>query len=204
MKIAVLPGDGIGPEIAAVAVSVLEAVNKKFSLGLRFESHEIGLASLKRSGSTFPGNVLAACRAADGIVIGPVSHLDYPPRAQGGANPSGDLRIALDLYANIRPGRSREGLQHWGRTPMDLVIVRENTEGFYADRNMHLGIGEFMPTPDLALSVRKITAQGSRRIARAAFELARTRRRKVTAVHKVKGLKGTEGLCLREGRDVAT
>ena len=119
--------------------------------------------------------VLAACRAADGIVLGPVSHLDYPPRAQGGANPSGDLRIALDLYANIRPSRSRGGLPHWGRTPMDLVIVRENTEGFYADRNMHLGIGEFMPTPDLALSVRKITGQGSRRVARAAFELARAR-----------------------------
>jgi 3-isopropylmalate dehydrogenase len=203
MKIAVLPGDGIGPEITAVAVSVLEVVNKKFSLGLQFENHEIALASLKRSGSTFPGNVLAACRAADGIIMGPVSHLDYPPRAQGGANPSGDLRIALDLYANIRPSRSREGLPRWGRTPMDLVIVRENTEGFYADRNMHLGIGEFMPTPDLALSVRKITAQGSRRIARAAFELARTRRRKVTAVHKLNVLKVTEGLFLREVRDVA-
>jgi len=203
MNLAVLPGDGIGPEITAVAVSVLQAVDRKFSLGLEFEHHEIGLASLKRSGSTFPQNVLAACRAADGIVIGPVSHLDYPPRAQGGANPSGDLRIALDLYANIRPSRSREGLPHWGRTPMDLVIVRENTEGFYADRNMHLGIGEFMPTPDLALSVRKITAQGSRRIARAAFELARARRRKVTAVHKVNVLKVTEGLFLREVRDIA-
>jgi len=203
VKIAVLPGDGIGPEITAVAVSVLQAVDSKFSLGLEFENHEIGLASLKRSGSTFPEKVLAACRAADGIVIGPVSHLDYPPRAQGGANPSGDLRIALDLYANIRPSRSREGLPRWGRTPMDLVIVRENTEGFYADRNMHLGIGEFMPTPDLALSVRKITAQGSRRIARAAFELARTRRRKVTAVHKVNVLKVTEGLFLQEVRDLA-
>jgi 3-isopropylmalate dehydrogenase len=147
--------------------------------------------------------VLEACKAADGIVIGPVSHLDYPPRAQGGANPSGDMRIALDLYANIRPARSRRGLPHWGRTPMDLVIVRENTEGFYADRNMHLGIGEFMPTPDLALSVRKITAQGSRRIARAAFEMARTRLRRVTVVHKSNVLKITEGLWLREVRDVA-
>jgi 3-isopropylmalate dehydrogenase len=86
---------------------------------------------------------------------------------------------------------------------MDLVIVRENTEGFYADRNMHLGIGEFMPTPDLALSVRKITAEGSRRIARAAFELAARRRRKVTAVHKQNVLKITEALFLREVRAVA-
>jgi 3-isopropylmalate dehydrogenase len=199
MKLVVLPGDGIGPEITAVAVAVL----KKLDLGLTFETHEIGHASLKKAGSTFPARVLEACRAADGIIIGPVSHLDYPPRAQGGANPSGDLRIALDLYANIRPARSRKALPHWGRTPMDLVIVRENTEGFYADRNMHLGIGEFMPTPDLALSVRKITAQGSRRIARAAFEMARARRRKVTAVHKINVLKVTEGLFLQEVRSVA-
>ena len=137
------------------------------------------------------------------MVIGPVSHLEYPPRAQGGANPSGDLRIALDLFANIRPARSRKTLPHWGRTSMDLVIVRENTEGFYADRNMHQGIGEFMPSPDMALAVRKITAQGSSRIARVAFELARGRRRKVTAVHKVNVLKMTEGLFLRETRKIA-
>jgi len=199
MKLAILPGDGIGPEICAVTVAVL----KKLDLGLTFETHEIGHASLKKEGSTFPPRVLEACRAADGIVIGPVSHLDYPPRAQGGANPSGDLRIALDLYANIRPARSRKSLPHWGRTPMDLVIVRENTEGFYSDRNMHLGIGEFMPTPDVALSVRKITAQGSRRIARAAFEMARARRKKLTAVHKINVLKVTEGLFLQETRKMS-
>src|SRR4051812_11265718 len=203
MKLVVLPGDGIGPEITRVTAAVLDLLNRKFALGLKFETHEIGLASLKSHGSTFPPAVLEACRAADGVVIGPVSHLDYPPRAQGGLNPSGDLRIALDLYANIRPARSREGLPHWGRTPMDLVIARENTEGFYADRNMHQGIGEFMPTPDLALSVRKISAQGSRRIALAAFELARTRRKKVTAVHKINVLKVTEGLFLRETRKVS-
>ncbi|HUQ25014.1 MAG TPA: isocitrate/isopropylmalate dehydrogenase family protein [Burkholderiales bacterium] len=199
MKLVILPGDGIGPEICAVTVSVL----KKLNLGLTFETHEVGLASLKREGSTFPAKVLEACRAADGVVIGPVSHLDYPPRAQGGANPSGDLRIALDLYANIRPARSRKGLPHWGRTAMDLVIVRENTEGFYADRNMFMGIGEFMPTPDVALSVRKITAQGSRRIARSAFEMARSRRKKVTAVNKVNVLKVTEGLFLQETRKMS-
>src|SRR5205814_10718858 len=123
-----------------------------------------------------------------------VSHLDYPPRGQGGANPSGDLRIALDLYANIRPARSRKSLPHWGRTPMDLVIVRENTEGFYSDRNMHLGIGEFMPTPDVALSVRKITSKASQRIARSAFRLALKRRKKVTAVHKANVMRVSDGL----------
>ena len=203
MKILALPGDGIGPEITAVAVRVVERLDRRFNLGLQLETHEVGLASLERAGSTLPGPVLAACRAADGFILGPVSHLDYPPRAQGGLNPSGDLRIALDLYANIRPSRCYEGLAHWGRAPMDLVIVRENTEGFYADRNMHQGLGEFMPAPGLALSVRKISAHASRRIAQAAFRLARTRRRKVTAVHKANVLKVTEGVFLQEVRSVA-
>jgi 3-isopropylmalate dehydrogenase len=203
MRIAVLAGDGIGPEITEATLRVLEVLDAKFDLQLRFERHDAGTSALKAKGNTFPAEVLEACRAADGVLIGPMSHLDYPPRAQGGANPSGDMRIALDLYANLRPARSRAGLPHWGRTPMDLVIVRENTEGFYADRNMHLGPGEFMPTPELALSVRKVSAQGSRRIARAAFELAAARRRKVTAVNKVNVLKVTEGLFLQEVRKVA-
>ncbi len=203
MKILALAGDGIGPEISAVAVRVLEHLDKRFALGLQLVHHEVGLASLKRVGSTLPEAVVAACRAADGFILGPVSHHEYPPRALGGLNPSGGLRIGLDLYANIRPSRCYEGLPHYGRTPMDLVIARENTEGFYADRSMHQGIGEFMPTPDLALSVRKISAQASRRIALTAFRLARARRRKVTAVHKINVLKITEGLFLREVRSAA-
>ncbi len=86
---------------------------------------------------------------------------------------------------------------------MDLVIVRENTEGFYADRNMYWGVGEFMPTADMALAVRKITAASSRRIAQAGFELAKTRRRKVTAVHKANVMKISDALFLREVRAVA-
>jgi 3-isopropylmalate dehydrogenase len=203
MNIAILPGDGIGPEITAVTVDALARLDRRLALGLRLQTHEVGLAALARSGSTLPDAVIEACRAADGFVLGPVGHHDYPPRAEGGRNPSGDLRIALDLYANIRPSRSYEGLPHYGRTPMDLVIVRENTEGFYADRNMHQGTGEFMPTPDLALSVRKVSAQASRRIAEAAFRLAKRRRKKVTAVHKANVLKLGEGLFLREVRAVA-
>jgi 3-isopropylmalate dehydrogenase len=203
MNLAILPGDGIGPEILAVTVDALARLDRRFGLGLRFETHEVGLAALAKSGSTLPDAVIEACRRADGFVLGPVGHHDYPPRAQGGRNPSGDLRIALDLYANIRPSRTYDGLPHYGRTPMDLVIARENTEGFYADRNMHLGSGEFMPTPDLALSVRKISARASRRIAEAAFRLAKRRRRKVTAVHKANVLKLGEGLFLREVRAVA-
>jgi 3-isopropylmalate dehydrogenase len=204
MRLVVLPGDGIGPEITAATLAVLRRADALFSLGLSFEAHEVGFARLARDGSTCPASVVEAARVADGVVLGPVSHNDYPPRDQGGINVSGELRIALDLYANIRPSRSRAGLPHYGRTPMDIVIVRENTEGFYSDRNMHWGVGEFMPTPDLALSIRKITAAGSRRIARAAFDLARRRpRRKVTAVHKANVIKVSEALFLREVRAVA-
>ena len=87
---------------------------------------------------------------------------------------------------------------------MDLVIVRENTEGFYADRNMAVGSGEFMPTPDTALAIRKITRQASSRIAEAAFLLAKNRKQKVTAVHKANVLRTSDGLFLGCVREVAT
>lgn len=203
VRFVVLPGDGIGPEISAATLRVLALLNRHLGLGIVFETHEVGLAALKAAGTTMPDGVMQACRAADGIILGPVSHAAYPARAEGGVNVSAELRLGLDLYANIRPCRSREGVPHYGRTGMDLVIVRENTEGFYADRAMHLGPGEFMPTPDVALSLRKITAQGSSRIARAAFALARLRQKKVTAVHKANVLKLGEGLFLGECRKVA-
>ena len=138
----------------------------------------------------------------DGTVLGPVSHYDYPPRAEGGVNPSAELRTRFALHANIRPCRSVADLSVL-RTPMDLVIVRENTEGFYSDRSMYAGSGEFMPDADSAFSIRKITAHASARVARTAFELARTRRRHVTAVHKANVVKLSDGLFLREVREVA-
>lgn len=204
MRFVVLPGDGIGPEISQATLQVLEVLNRKLSLGITFETHEIGFARLAKDGSTFPDEVLEAACAADGIILGPVSHSDYPPRDKGGINGSAHLRVQLDLYANIRPCRSREGIPHYGRTPLDLVIVRENTEGFYADRTMYMGTGEFMPTADVAIAMRKVTAKGSRRIAKAGFDLARTRpRRKLTYVHKVNVLKVSDALFLKECRAVA-
>ncbi|HEX6007640.1 MAG TPA: isocitrate/isopropylmalate dehydrogenase family protein [Burkholderiales bacterium] len=202
MKILVLAGDGIGPEITDATLQVLERASVRFRLGLEWQREAIGMAALARSGSTLPGAVMDAARAAPGIILGPVDHLRYPPREQGGINPSGEFRVKLDLFANIRPAKSRMGVGLTGK-PVDLVIFRECTEGFYADRNMYQGIGEFMPTEDLALSVRRITARQSRRIAEVAFEWARRRRRKVTAVHKANVLHVTEGLFLREVRKVA-
>src|SRR5690606_19288763 len=121
----------------------------------------------------------------------------------GGVNPSGTLRRELDLYANVRPARTYPGLATKIGEEFDLVIVRENTEGFYADRTMHVGTGEVMPTPDLALAHRKVTREGSMRIAREAFRIAATRRRKVTAVHKSNVLRVSDGLFLECVRQVA-
>ncbi|MFI5615662.1 isocitrate/isopropylmalate dehydrogenase family protein [Amycolatopsis sp. NPDC051903] len=202
MKVLVLPGDGIGPEITAATLDVLGAADRRLGLGLSFEVREIGLASLATDGTTLPASVLERVPEVDGTLLGPVSHYEYPAKEQGGINPSAALRTTFELFANVRPCRSREGLSVL-RQPMDLVIVRENTEGFYADRNMFAGTGEFMPDPDLALSVRKVSARGSARVARAAFELARGRRGKVTAVHKANVLKLSDGLFLREVRAVA-
>ena len=202
MQVLILPGDGIGPEITEATLSVLRAADTAFGLGLRFEQQAIGLASLAATGSTLPQGVMQRVPEVGGVILGPVSHYDYPPRAEGGINPSAELRLAFNLYANVRPCRSRRDLTVL-RTPMDLIIVRENTEGFYADRSMFAGPGEFMPDPDSAFAIRKITAQACRRVAKTAFDLARDRRRKVTAIHKANVLKLTDGLFLREVRKVA-
>jgi 3-isopropylmalate dehydrogenase len=203
LRILVLEGDGIGPEITAATLEVLRAADAKFGLGFEFAHADVGWAAHKATGNTFPDAVETAAKAADGVLLGPVSHNDYPPRAEGGLNPSGELRKRLDLYANIRPARSRDGFSPRCGKSVDLVVVRENTEGFYADRNMFMGSGEFMPTPDLALSVRKITRQGSMRIAETAFKLAMQRRKHVTAVHKANVLRVSDGLYLECVRAVA-
>ncbi|MBC7600401.1 MAG: isocitrate/isopropylmalate dehydrogenase family protein [Polaromonas sp.] len=202
MKLIVMPGDGIGPEITESTMDVLQAVEKIIPLGLTYEFVEIGFASLAKNGTTLTDDALNKARCSDGIILGPISHMDYPARDKGGVNISAAIRVKLDLYANVRPARTRPGL---GRTdkPMDIVIMRECTEGFYPDRNMWAGSGEFMPTPDVALSVRKITAGACERIARRSFELAQKRNKLVTAVHKANNFIMTDGLFLDQVRLVS-
>jgi 3-isopropylmalate dehydrogenase len=199
MKLLVLEGDGIGPEITAATLAVLDAASRRFALALTCEKRDIGFAALRKHGTTLPDEVLQRAREVDGVILGPISHLDYPPADKGGVNVSAAFRVKLDLYANVRPARSRAGL---GR-PMDLVIMRECTEGFYPDRNMFQGSGEFMPVPGVALSMRKITAHACERIARRAFELSSKRKKLVTAVHKQNVFRVTDGLYLDSVRAVA-
>ena len=202
MKILVLPGDGIGPEISEATLRVLQEVDRTLGLGLEFEIRDIGLASLRDQGSTLPEEVVARIPEVDGVILGPVSHYDYPSRAEenqplrGVADPVPAVRQHPTVPLTSRPDDppAADG---------SIIIVRENTEGFYSDRNMFVGPGEFMSDEDTAFSIRKITAQACVAVARTAFELAGDRRRKVTAVHKANVLKLSDGLFLREVRKVA-
>jgi isocitrate/isopropylmalate dehydrogenase len=204
MKLLVLEGDGIGPEITRATTSVLQAAARRFDLRLEFSHDDIGFAALHKRGTTIPSEVIAQAKAADGVILGPVSHNAYPPVAEGGLNPSGVLRRELELYANIRPARSRGDTPRPVAGQTDLIIVRENLEGFYADRNMASGSGEILVEPDVAIALRKITAKGSARIAEAAFTLAASRpRAKVTTIHKANVLRISDGLFLSEVRKVA-
>ncbi len=205
MKFLVLPCDGIGPEIVDASVQVLKAADQRFDLNLTLDYDLVGFESLAKYGTTLREEILDKARTYDGVILGTQSHADYPAPEKGGRNVSAGFRIGLDLYANVRPARTRPFLQsnmRDGRS-MDLVIMREATEGFYPDRNMSRGWGEMMPNPDMALSVRKITRHCSERIARRAFELAMTRRKKVTAIHKANSFHMTDGLFLECVRHVA-
>ena len=198
MKILVLPCDGIGPEIVEAAMTVVLTVTEKTGADLSFEYEDAGFLSLEKYGTTLRSELMEKAKTYQGIILGPQSHSDYPSPEEGGKNVSAGFRTGLDLYANVRPARTRPYLPSnltQGKT-MDLVIMREATEGFYPDRNMARGWAELMPSPDMALSFRKITRHCSERIARRAFELAMKRRKKVTAIHKANSFHMTDGLFL--------
>ena len=202
MNLVVMAGDDIGPEIVTAAMAVVKAADAEFSLGLRFTEVEVGMASHRKHGTTLTEAAFRAAADADGVIVGPCGMTDYPPLAEGGINIPGTIRKRLDLYANLRPARSRAGMPD-ARRGLDALIVRENTEGFYSDRTMFQGQGEFMPTEDVALSVRKITRQGSERIARIAFEYAERRSKRVTVVGKRHVLQMTDGLFMAPAYELA-
>jgi 3-isopropylmalate dehydrogenase len=202
MRVILLPGDGIGPEIAAATLEVLHAVSDRFHLKLEITEDVAGHESLKQYGTTVRPQVLQAVLKADGLILGPAATLDFHDETRGEINPSKFFRKSLDLYANIRPAKTYPGLPALAGE-FDLVVVRENTEGFYADRNMEKGSGEILVTPDVAIALRRITRRCCERIAVAAFQLAARRRRHVTIVHKANVLKISDGMFLDTCREVA-
>jgi 3-isopropylmalate dehydrogenase len=128
MRIVVLPGDGIGPEIAAATSNVLRATSERFGLNLRLEEHPVGHASLRQFGATVRPGLQETVQSADGLILGPTATADFRDERDGEINPSRFFRKNLDLFANVRPARTYPGLRNkFGA--FDLVVVRENTEG---------------------------------------------------------------------------
>lgn len=200
-EIGVMLGDDIGLEVVPEAVRVMAAAAAAAGVELRFRELPVGWSAFQQLGESLPPSTVQALDGLEGFLLGPIGHAAYPKHEPRCPNPHPILRKRFDLYANLRPTRSVPGL-----TPVqdvDLLVVRENNEGFQPDRNMVAGSGEFMPTPDVALSTRVITRQGSRRVALAAFEAARGRRRHVTAIHKRTVFKLTDGLFMDTVHEVA-
>ena len=111
MKLLVLPADGIGPEITDAALTVLRTADRRFGLDLAFDFDDAGFPSLKKHGTTLRQELLERAKTYDGTILGTQSHADYPPPEQGGRNISAGFRVGLDLYANVRPARTRPFLE---------------------------------------------------------------------------------------------
>ena len=202
-RIALMPGDGIGPEICESTRQVTEEVVHHLAQeSLEWVNLPIGWEAIQQKKPPLPQETLDELEACDGWVLGPHDSASYPEQYRQSLNPSGAIRKHFDLYANIRPARSVSS-NSYSKKAFDLVIVRENTEGFYADRNMHLGTGEFMPHPDTALAVGVFTRKACERIARSAFELAMNRNKKISIIHKANVLRLTYGLFLESCRKVS-
>lgn len=202
LRIGILKGDDIGHEIVPASVDISRAAAELHGVAIDWRPLPIGRAALDSHGHTLPPETLQALRTLDGWILGPIGHRAYP-KVPNAINPHPILRKEFNLFANVRPTRSYPGIGCL-YDDVDLVIVRENNEGFQPDRNMLLGSGEFRPTDEVTLSVRVITRTGSRRVARAAFELARQRRKHLTYVHKDTVFKLGCGMFVEECRKLAS
>jgi len=203
LKIGILNGDDIGLEVVPECVKAMRAAAQKTGLEIDWHPVPVGKKALDELGHTLPPGTLEKLDTLDGWVLGPIGHQAYPKGMPNVINPHPILRKHYDLFANIRPAKSYPGLPALYKD-VDLIIVRENNEGFPPDRNVYMGNGEFRPTPDMTIGIRVITRQGSRKVARAAFELARTRpRKKMTAVHKDTVFKLGCGMFAEECRALA-
>jgi 3-isopropylmalate dehydrogenase len=197
-RLGVLDGDGIGTEIVPATVRVIDAaLAKRDDVSIEWVEAPIGFAAIEAYGHPTPQETLTVLDGLHGWIMGPHDSVAYPAEFRTDLNPSGSLRKRYDLFANIRPARNLPGIEALV-SDTDLVIARENTEGFYCDRSMTAGHGELMVTPDVAIAVARFTRPAVERIAHTAFRLARTRRKHVTIVHKANVLRMTTGQMFRD------
>ena len=204
-KLGILEGDDIGLEIVPVAVKVMQtALKQEKSIDVQWLDLPVGAPSYAETGETLPQKTLDILYELDAWILGPIGHMVYPKNDPKAINPHPIIRRNYDLVSNIRPSRSLSGVDSLHKN-MDVVIVRENNEGFQPDRNMFKGCAEFMPTPDMALSMRVVTRRNSEMVARSCFDLARMRNglKKVTAIHKNTVFKMGCGLFVDTCRDIA-
>ena len=186
--ITLIPGDGIGPEVTAAVVRVLDATGVK----IEWERHDAGVAAVEKYHDTLPAQLLESVRRNRVALKGPVT----TPIGAGFTSVNVGLRKALDLFANLRPVRNLPGVES-RFAGVDLIIVRENTEDLYA------GL-EHQIIPGVVESLKIITEKASTRIAKFAFDYARLHgRKKVTAIHKANIMKLSDGLFLESVRNVA-
>ena len=204
-RIGILAGDDIGLEIVPVAVKVMQTALKEFpDVVVDWVELPIGVPSYRHCGETLPQKTLDTLYELDGWILGPIGHMMYPKDDPKAVNPHPIIRRNYDLVSNIRPTKSYPSIPSLHQD-VDIVIVRENNEGFQPDRNMFKGTAEFMPSPDMALSMRVITRRNSEFVARTGFELARQRndKKKVTAIHKNTVFKLGCGLFIDACTDIA-
>ena len=189
--ITVIRGDGIGPEIMDATLHVLDAMH----VGLQYEFADAGLVALEKHGELLPAATMDSIGKNRVALKSPLT----TPVGEGFSSINVELRKRFDLYANVRPAKSFPNTKSRFPSDVDLITVRENTEGAY------IGEGQSLSEDgETALLTQKVTRRGSERIVRYAFELARKAgRRKVTVVHKANILKSTSGLFLRTARMVA-
>ena len=203
-RLGILLGDDIGLEIVPVAVDVLKAAVANYpEIHIDWVPLPIGYKSFLENGHSLPESTYNTLFELDGWILGPIGHMAYP-KDPNCINPHPILRRDFDLVSNIRPAKAYKGIPCIN-DKTDLIIVRENNEGFQPDRNMFQGNSECMPTPDMALSLRVITRRNSSMAARTSFELARQRNglKKVTAIHKNTVFKLGCGLFVDACREVA-
>jgi 3-isopropylmalate dehydrogenase len=201
-RLGVLAGDGIGHEIVSATVDVFRLAVQKLEMNIDWIDLPIGHDGIKLHNHPIPEETKDALLSCNGWIIGPHESTSYPKEYQSIRNPSGELRHTFDLYANVRPAKTLPGIKSMVGEA-DLVIYRENTEGFYPDRNLYRGYGEMQITSEIVVTTGIFTKKAISRIAHAACKMALQRRKKLTIVHKANVIKLGSGLFLGTCREVA-
>jgi len=203
LKLGILEGDDIGLEVVPECVKVMKAAAAKTGLAIDWLPVPIARKAHDELGHTIPPGTLETLEGLDGWVLGPIGHREYPRDDPTWVNAHPVFRKHFQFFANYKPFKSYPNLPSVHKN-VDMLFLRETTEGFKVDANLFAGYGEFQPTEDMAIGVCVTTRRKSRLIAEAAFEAASLRpRRKVSAIHKNTVYRMGDGLFADECRKVA-